>query len=68
MTAYDVAAWTDFANTVAGGAAALAQPARERSTTCRRLSRRETPELILHSFIGPKSAANYRLPAPQAAD
>jgi hypothetical protein len=24
MTAYDVAAWTDFANTVAGGAAALA--------------------------------------------
>jgi hypothetical protein len=24
MTAYDLAAWTDFANTVAGGAAALA--------------------------------------------
>jgi hypothetical protein len=24
MTAYDIAAWTDFANTVAGGAAALA--------------------------------------------
>jgi hypothetical protein len=24
MTAYDFAAWTDFANTVAGGAAALA--------------------------------------------
>ena len=25
MTAYDVAEWTDFANTVAGGAAALAR-------------------------------------------
>jgi len=31
MTAYDVAAWTDFANTVAGGAAALAGLRQQRS-------------------------------------
>jgi len=57
MTAYDLAAWTDFANTVAGGAAALAglfrrplaEPVRSVEVPGRAIARR------------PKHATNVRV-------